>query len=129
VIGKNDGWKQNINLGRRNNQNFVNIPFSKFIQMIGYKAQEIEIEVILTEESYTSKCDHLAGEEMEHQEKYLGRRIKRGRFKSSIGKILNADINGAIGILRKKKEISDAQLLGLRNRGDVVSPKKLFKVS
>jgi putative transposase len=129
VIGKNDGWKQDINLGRRNNQNFVQIPFAKFIQMIEYKAQEVGIEVILTEESYTSKCDHLACEEMKHQEKYLGKRTKRGQFKSSIGKILNADINGAIGILRKKKEISDAQILSLRNRGDVVSPKKLFKVS
>jgi len=129
VIGKNDNWKQDINLGRRNNQNFVQIPFAKFIEMIEYKAEEVGIIVILTEESYTSKCDHLAGEEMKHQEEYLGRRIKRGQFRSSVGKILNADLNGAIGILRKKKEISDVQLMDLRNRGDVVSPEKLYKVS
>ena len=130
VIGKNDGWKQDINLGKINNQNFVQIPFNRFIQMIEYKTEDVGIEVILTEESYTSKCDHLAGEEMKHQERYIGRRISRGQFKSSVdGKILNADINGAIGILRKKKEISDAQIMGLRNRGDVVSPMKLVKVS
>lgn len=129
VIGKNDGWKQDIKIGKRNNQNFVQIPFERFIRMIEYKAEDVLIDVILTEESYTSKCDHLAGEEMKHQEKYLGRRTKRGQFRSSVGKILNADINGAIGILRKKQEISDAQILGLRNRGDVVSPMKLHKVS
>lgn len=129
IIGKNDNWKQNINLGKRNNQNFVQIPFAKFIQMIQYKAQEIDISVILTEESYTSKCDHIVNEEMTHKLTYLGKRTKRGQFKSSVGKILNADINGSIGILRKKNEISDVQLMNLRNRGDVVSPMKLVKVS
>lgn len=59
---------------------------------------------------------------MKHQEKYLGKRIKRGLFKSSVGKVLNADINGAIGILRKANAFSDASLVGLRDRGDVVSP-------
>ena len=77
------------------------------------------------EESYTSKCDHLINEEMKHHENYLGKRIKRGLFISSIGKQLNADINGAIGIMRKAKVITDNQLLILRNRGDVVSPKVL----
>ena len=51
-----------------------------------------------------------------------GKRIRRGLFKSSIGKVLNADINGAIGIMRKVYAISDAQIMGLRDRGDVVSP-------
>ncbi|HBK6304668.1 TPA: transposase, partial [Campylobacter jejuni] len=59
------------------------------------------INFVLTEENYTSKCDHLANEKMKHQEKYLGKRIKRGLFKSSTNKILNADVNGAIGIARK----------------------------
>lgn len=69
--------------------------------------------------------DHLAFESLEHHEEYSGKRIKRGLFKSSIGKLLNADINGSIGILRKGKAITDEQLLLLRDRGDVVSPAKL----
>ena len=67
------------------------------------KAEEIGIEVKIVEESYTSKCDHLVFEEMKHQEKYLGKRVKRGLFKSSTGIYLNADTNGSIGILRKAK--------------------------
>lgn len=70
----------------------------------------------------TSKCDHLVLEEMKHHDKYAGKRIKRGLFKSSTGKVLNADINGAIGILRKGNAITDEQLMLLRDRGDVVSP-------
>lgn len=93
--------------------------------MLSYKANENNIDVIIINESYTSKCDHLAFEEMKHQESYLGKRIKRGLFKSSIGKNLNADINGAIGMLIKAKEISDVQIMNLRNRGDVVSPMQI----
>jgi len=101
VIGKNEGWKQNINIGKVNNQKFVSIPFNKLIQQIQYKAEDVGINTILTEESYTSKVDHLAFETMKHHSKYLGKRIKRGLFKSSTGLIFNADINGALGILRK----------------------------
>lgn len=129
VIGKNKGWKDESNIGSRNNQNFVQIPHARLIQMIQYKANEVDIEVLITEEAYTSKIDHLVLEEMRHKDIYLGKRTKRGQFKSSLGQCLNADINGAIGILRKKKVISDVQLMNLRNRGDVVSPKKLLKVS
>ena len=101
VIGKNDGWKQEINLGKRTNQNFVSIPFESFINKLVYKCENFGIKLITTNESYTSKCDHFAGEEMKHHENYLGKRVKRGLFKSSTGKTLNADINGAIGIARK----------------------------
>ena len=101
IIGDNKNWKQNINIGKRNNQNFVSVPFAKLIQMINYKAEEVGIKVKTTEESYTSKIDHLANEEMKKQEKYLGRRVKRGLFRSSLDIILNADVNGAIGIMRK----------------------------
>jgi transposase len=61
----------------------------------------IGIEVIETEESYTSKTDHLALEEMKHHDKYLGKRIKRGLFKTSKNVLLNADVNGSMGIMRK----------------------------
>lgn len=123
VIGHNKGWKQDINLGKRNNQNFVGVPFNKLIQMIQYKAEEVGISVIVVEESYTSKIDHLAGEPMKKHENYLGSRVKRGLFQSSSGDLVNADINGAIGILRKV--IGDGFLGNLANRGDVLSPFKI----
>ena len=90
--------------------------------MIKYKAEEVGITIVETEESYTSKVDHLVGEGLGHHAKFVGRRISRGLFKSSCGKALNADINGAIGMLRKTNAISDASLASLRDRGDVVSP-------
>lgn len=101
IIGLNKEWKQKINIGRRNNQHFVSIPHSKLIDKIMYKAKLLGIEVVTHEESYTSKIDHLAFEEMKYQDNYLGKRKRRGLFQSSIGKLINADINGAIGIARK----------------------------
>ena len=85
----------------------------------------LNLNIKVVEESYTSKCDHLVKETMEHHDNYLGKRVKRGLFKSSTGKELNADINGAIGILRKGNAISDDQIKILRDRGDIVSPKVL----
>lgn len=122
VIGHNKGWKQEVNISKKNNQNFVSIPFNMFIQQLEYKGKIEGINVMVTEESYTSKTDHFVNEPMKHLDERRGKRIRRGLFKSSIGKVLNADINGAIGIMRKVYAISDAQLMGLRDRGDVVSP-------
>lgn len=101
VIGKNTGWKQEINIGSRNNQNFVYVPHAKFISMLQYKWARIGGEVILQEESYTSKCSMLDLEEVRKHEVYAGKRVKRGLFVSGTGKELNADINGAGNILRK----------------------------
>ena len=126
IIGHNDNWKQSVNMNKVNNQNFVQIPFNRLIKMIQYKAEEVGIIVQLVEESYTSKCDHLAGEAMEHQESYLGRRVHRGLFKSSTGKILNADINGALGMLRKANVVCKEFLQELVvDRGCVLQPIKL----
>lgn len=126
VIGHNKGWKDEIGIGSRNNQNFVQVPFNDLIDTLSYKCEKyVNLGVKVVEESYTSKCDHLVMEKMCHHDKYLGKRTKRGSFKSSTGKVLNADINGAIGILRKEKAITDAQLMCLRDRGDIVSPKVL----
>jgi len=121
IIGNNENWKQKVNIGKRNNQNFVAIPYLKFIQQVQYKAEEVGISVTVTEESYTSKIDHLADEPMKKQIKYLGRRLKRGLFRSSTNKILNADVNGAIGIFRKvvPEEVFHKTL---GNRGTVFVP-------
>lgn len=101
VVGKSENWKQEINIGKKNNQNFVSIPFATLINQLKYKGEEVGIIVEETEESYTSKCSFLDSEPIRKSEKYLGRRIKRGLFRSSLGKLINADVNGAYNILRK----------------------------
>ena len=101
VIGYNEEWKQNINIGKRNNQSFVNIPFYTFIKQLECKCKLEGISVILTEESYTSKCSFLDNETVEKHESYLGKRIKRGLFRSTKNKIINADLNGSLNILKK----------------------------
>lgn len=129
VIGHNPLWKQGCNIGKRNNQNFTEIPFNTLIEMIRYKAMACGgLKVDVVEESYTSKVDHLVFEAMEHHDHYKGKRVKRGLFRSSTGKLINADINGAVGILRKGNAITDGQILALRDRGDIVSP-KVFKLN
>jgi len=102
VIGKNDGWKQEINLGKRNNQNFVAIPFDKLIQQIQYKAQLVGIKVTKVCENYTSKCSALDLEEIgKHEDHaYAGKRVFRGMFRTAFGILINADVNGALNILR-----------------------------
>ena len=101
VIGHNNGWKQNINLGKRNNQNFVQIPFGRFIEILTYKCTRVGIEAITGEESYTSKCSFLDNESVKKHEVYMGKRVKRGLFMSSDGTLINADVNGAYNIMKK----------------------------
>ena len=86
VIGKNANWKQEVNIGKRNNQNFVNIPHARFIDMLTYKATLVGIAVVITEESYTSKCSFLDMEPIKKHEVYVGKRVKRGLFRSASGK-------------------------------------------
>jgi putative transposase len=99
VIGKNDGWKQKVGMGKRNNQTFVFLPHARFIQMLTYKAQLVGIQVTLTEESYTSKCSFLDDEPLTHQATYAGQRVKRGLFMTATGRRLNADVNGAYNMI------------------------------
>lgn len=105
-IGNNVGWKTEINMGRRNNQNFVNIPHTKLISQLLYKGLMNGIDVIVTEESYTSKASFfdkdqlpIYGESDNH--KFSGKRIKRGLYRDSKGNLWNADLNGAANIMRK----------------------------
>lgn len=106
VVGHNKEWKQDINIGKVNNQNFVQIPYNQFIQMITYKAELRGIKVIQREESYTSKCSFMDNETICKHETYMGKRVKRGLFRSASGRLINADLNGALNIL--KKEVPDA---------------------
>ena len=77
VIGKNKGWKQDVSLGRKVNQSFVQLPFARFIQMIQYKAESIGMKVVLTEESYTSGTSFLDGEAPTKDRYDKSRRVHR----------------------------------------------------
>lgn len=104
IIGENKEQKQNINIGKINNQNFVFIPHAKFKDILEYKARSKGIELLREEESYTSKTSFIDLEPMKHQDKYLGKRTKRGIFRTKEGILINSDINGAANILRKYLE-------------------------
>lgn len=116
IVGYNQGWKQDINLGKKNNQKFYGVPFYKFLQMLKYKCECKGISIKTKEESYTSKCSFLDGEHPEKQDLYLGKRVKRGLFRSAKGIEINADINGAYNILVKaigKFDYRPIQVCGL----------------
>ena len=110
VVGYNKGWKQEINIGSKNNQSFVNIAFRKILDILRYKLEDNGIEYKEQEESYTSKASYLDNDEIPiykeetNEIKFNGRRIKRGIYKSKQGKIINADLNGALNILKKSGE-------------------------
>jgi putative transposase len=101
IIGYNQGWKQGINLGTKTNQNFVSIPFLTFVRMLEYKCKMVGITVLRQEESYTSKCSFLDYESPRKREKYKGKRVERGLFRTNNGILINADVNGSLNILAK----------------------------
>lgn len=101
VIGNNKDWKRDISLGKRVNQSFVNIPHQKLIEKIVYKARNVGINVILTEESYTSGTSFLDGESPKKEFYNKKRRIHRGLFVSNNGISINADVNAAYQIMKK----------------------------
>lgn len=107
ILGHNTMQKQKADMGKANNQKYVQIPFLQFAGMLKYKLEEYGIRLILTEESYTSKADFLAQDkipvygENEEAVKFSGKRIKRGLYQHGNGAISNADINGAGNIMRK----------------------------
>lgn len=108
VMGYNVGQKNSINIGKENNQNMVMIPLGKFRQKLESKCELLGIEFIKQEESYTSKASSYDldliptyDKEAKNELTFSGKRTKRGLYKTSDGKLLNADLNGAINILRK----------------------------
>ena len=123
IIGNNIGWKNEINIGRRNNQNFVNIPHTKLFNQLLYKGLLNGIEVIFTEESYTSKASFFDKDELpiygeNDNHKFSGRRISRGLYKDSRGNLWNADLNGGGNIMRK---VSDkAAYRGIRKTKELM---------
>ena len=132
IIGKNPLWKQETSMGRRNNQNFVQIPHARFIEMITYKAALVGIQVEVREESYTSKASFLdldsiptyaPNDEEEHL--FSGKRIgKRNRlYRAKDGRTICADVNGAYNILRKSRPDAFSEAKGVA--AYVVQPVRL----
>ena len=115
VIGHNSGWKQDVDMGKKNNQDFVQIPFNTLINQIYYKGNENGINVIIQEESYTSKCSFLDNEEIDKHETYSGKRIKRGVFRSANGTLMHADLQASYNII--KKAIPEAFANGIEGIG------------
>ena len=96
AIGYNKLWKQELNLGSRTNQNFTQIPFQTLIHQLQYKAQLNGINILLNEESYTSKTSAFDNEEPVKQSVYLGKRIKRGLFQTSKHLLINIGVNSSL---------------------------------
>ena len=129
VLGYNEDFQRNSNIGSMNNQNFVNIPYGKLRDKLIYLCKLYGIEFKLQEESYTSKASFFDGDEIpiydkENLQEYVfsGKRIKRGLYQTSTGKLINADCNGALNILRKSKVVD---LSVLYNRGELNTPKRI----
>ena len=109
IYGKNVNFKQEINLGKVNNQNFVNIPFNLIIERLRYKAALAGINFMTVEESYTSKTSFLDREKLHSYKSdkapkkynFLGNRFTRSLFKSKDGYIIHADTNASFNIIRK----------------------------
>ncbi|NEO56850.1 MAG: IS200/IS605 family element transposase accessory protein TnpB [Okeania sp. SIO3B5] len=108
IIGHNEDWKQKINLGKRNNQNFVSVPYKRLIEMLSYKAKMVGIDVIITEESYTSASSFIDNDLIpvykkgeKNQVTFSGKRIKRGLYRTASIGLINADVNGSLNIMKK----------------------------
>ena len=101
IIGNNKDWKRNSSMSKKVNQSFVGIPHQDLIDKITYKAKNIGLNVIITEESYTSGTSFLDNELPIKENYKKERRIFRGLFKTNKGRLINADVNGSLQIMKK----------------------------
>ena len=129
VIGYNETLQKGINLGRRNNQNFVNIPVANIKQKLEYLCKMYGIHFVKQEESYTSQASFWDNDELPkynddnpREYEFSGRRISRGQYREGNGKVINADINAALNILKKSNVVG---LLALYGRGEVDTPVRI----
>jgi len=129
VVGYNDGFQDNPNLGKVNNQTFVMLPYGKFKSRLEHLCNSVGITYTKQEESYTSKASFFDLDDMPiwnpdnpHQGSFSGKRIYRGLYRRNNGTNLNADVNGALNILRKCNVVD---LSVLYSRGTVVVPTRI----
>jgi IS605 OrfB family transposase len=134
VLGYNPGIKQDVNMGTRNNQNFVQIPYHTLRFKLQSLCERVGIDYVEQEESYTSKASALDGDDVPkfnadnpQTYKFSGQRIKRGLYRTKTGRLINSDANGALNILRKHLNLSKADdyLLIGRCSGCVAQPLRL----
>lgn len=136
IIGKNNLWKQNINTGTINNQNFVSIPYTQFLMILKNLCIKNNIHIILREESYTSKASFIDMDNIPtYKEKdnttyeFSGKRVKRGLYRTKDNIIINADINGSSNIIRKEcpNAFDNLDLSYLYETTNVVTYRDLYK--
>ena len=125
ILGYTKGWKNKVNIGKINNQNFVDIPYLQLKSMLSYKLRLNKIKLMERNESYTSKCDSLANERVGWHKKYSGKRVHRGLFQSKKGYKLNADVNAAINIFRKVFNVKRFSDYLLKNIKTLLNPVKI----
>lgn len=130
AIGKNEQWKTRINIGKQNNQSFVQIPHAKFIAMLQQKLEAVGVPVTVGEESYTSIASFLDWDEIptytlnsKETYKFSGKRVKTKEYQAKDGAKINADVNGAFNIGRKvlPNSFGSLKLIVERNSGCVVA--------
>ena len=129
VIGYNQSFQNKINLGRKNNQIFTQLPFGKIREKLEYLCKRYNVNYILQEESYTSKASFFDNDELPiynadnpQTYEFSGKRIKRGLYQTKNNYLFNADCNGALNILRKSKAVD---LTVLCCRGELDTPKRI----
>lgn len=129
VIGYQETFQRNCDIGRQNNQNFVPIPYGKLRLKLEYLCEQNSVVLVKQEESYTSKASFWDKDVIPvyHADnlqscKFNGKRIKRGLYRTANGKLVNADVNGALNILKKSSVVS---LEGLYSRGEVDTPVRI----
>ena len=127
VIGYNQGWKALCNMGKVNNQKFTHIPHLDLVNKIIYKAKQYGIDVMVREESHTSKASSLDLDDIptyglvnNKKPVFSGTRVKRGLYKAKNNALLNADVNGSINII--KKAFKNASVKELFDSGCVFQP-------
>ena len=138
VCGHNDGIKSGADFRKKDNQNFVNIPERKFLEILAHVGIQYGIPVVIREESYTSKASALGlddiptyGKENGRRYEFSGKRVRRGLYRTKDGTVLNADINGAANTIRKEypdayRDITDFSFLFKTT--EVVSCRDIYKI-
>lgn len=125
IVGYNQGWKTGVRMGRANNRNFYEIPYRKLLDKLRYALEKNNQKLEVIGEAYTSKCDPFVFEEICKHEEYAGKRIKRGLFSSASNKLVNADLVGAINIMRKWKAKQGEEMNEITGN-NICNPRRLY---
>ncbi|MDD6255564.1 MAG: transposase [Eubacteriales bacterium] len=129
VVGYNETFQRGSHMGKQNNQNFVNIPYGQLRSKLEYLCTLNGIVFVKQEESYTSKSSFWDKDEIPvynadnpREYQFSGNRVHRGQYKTASGKTINADVNGALNIMRKSSVVDMNILYG---RGEVDTPVRI----